>query len=109
MSSSAPLIMGSWVFLDALKPFVEMAALFAHCTMDDDDWTAIQYGVQDSDEDEGKWFYYYLEGTEPLYLELARAQGSDVIIVVARGNEALSRELQVIFFVCQSYQLSPLE
>jgi hypothetical protein len=108
MSGSAPLIMGSWVFEDTLKPFVEMVAFYAHCTLDDNDWTAIEYGVKDSDADKDKWFRYYLEGPELLYLELAINPGSDVVSVVARGNEALARELEVLFYVCQSYRLSPL-
>ena len=109
MSDSAPLIVGNWVFEDALKPFVEMAAFYAHCKLDDDDWTAIAYGLQDSDADEDKWFRYYLEGPEPLYLELAIAPGSQVVMLRARGNEALSRELQVLVDVCQTYRLSSWE
>jgi hypothetical protein len=109
MSGSLPLIVGDWIFDDTVKPFIAMAAFYAHCTLDDDDWTAVEQGVQASDEDKGNWYYFYLEGTEPLYLELARSPGSRVVLVRARGNEALARELQVLIDVGQTYRLSSRE
>jgi hypothetical protein len=109
MGGTLPLIVGDWIFDDTVKPFVAMAAVYTHCTLDEDDWTAVEQGVQDSDEDEGKWFYFYLEGTEPLYLELARSPGSRVVLVRARGNAALGHELQVLMDVCQTYRLSSRE
>ena len=105
------LTVDDWIFAENLKPFVEMLAHAANCPLDDDDWTAISYGVRDSNGDEEKWYTYPLEGQPRLHLELAAMPGSAVVSVRIRGPQdsppELPAQIELLVVMCQTYSILP--
>lgn len=102
----------NWIFAENLQPFVEVLAYLAGYTLYDEeyDWVTIEYGIQDTDEDEGRWYIYAFAGPRPLTLHLARNSGSDVVSVrVTRDAPIpadLAAQLHLLVLICQSYTLT---
>ncbi|HEV2459827.1 MAG TPA: hypothetical protein VGS80_15835 [Ktedonobacterales bacterium] len=95
-----------------LQPFVELLAYLAGYTLYDEeyDWVAIEYGITDTDEDEGKWYTYTFAGMHPLVLHVARTSGSHVISVRVTNDTAitadLAAQLDLLVTVCQHYTIA---
>jgi hypothetical protein len=98
-----------WIFAENLQPFVELLAFLAGYTLYDEeyDWVAIEYGIQDTDRDAGKWYTYSFAGTRLLMLHLAHNVGSSVVTVRVTSDAALTAELaaqlDLLVMVCQHY------
>jgi hypothetical protein len=70
-----------WVLEDNLRPFLTAVGWIVGYPFDPDDWTAISFGVRETDQEAGRWYAYEFAGRHRAMLSLARDPGSCVVHV----------------------------
>jgi hypothetical protein len=102
-------MISAWIWEGNLRPFLEMVALLVKCPFDADNWTAIQYGVRDTDNDADKRYTYPLLGEPELLVEVAAEPGASTIMVYLSSEAILTAELRAqittLINVCQNYSV----
>ena len=74
-------MMADWVYDENLRPFLLSLGWFVGYDLDVDDWTAIRYGIEGTDQKADRWFDYEFAGQQRAVLWLARDPGSSVVHV----------------------------
>src|SRR5262245_42665133 len=95
-----------WICEENLNPFLEIIAGHAGYGFGPDDWTAIRFGIQDTDEERGRWYEYEFPASQPMRLRLARDPGSSVLFVCTESDAETERTIQEVFRIAQRYRLS---
>jgi hypothetical protein len=103
-------VVAGWIFEENLRPFVEMVAYVAGYVFDEDDWTAIHFGVQDTDSERGPWLTYPFTGRMPLTLKAAKESGAGIVSFDLDSEAGLAPEveaqLDLLFLVCETCEVS---
>jgi hypothetical protein len=101
-----------WEVVQNLEPFVRLLALLIGSKLfsKEYDWFAIQYGLQDTDVHEGRWYSYPLGGSHAVILDVSHAPDAseDVNIrVTSAGGLApeLTAQVELLDMVCQEFML----
>jgi len=98
-------MVANWIFRNNLRPFLCILSGIVGYDFDDDDWTAIEYGLRDTDGDKGRWFTYRFEGAQTASLALALDQGTQVVLVQADTPAPLDTQVALAVSICQSFDL----
>jgi hypothetical protein len=94
-----------WVCEQNLKPFVEILSMYAGYDFDDGDWTAVEFGITDTDVERDAWFECELSGENTIQVALALDPGSSVLFFRAESNKETESKIDAIVPVLQSYDL----
>lgn len=78
----------SWIFEDNLLPFLTALGWIVDYDFDDNDWTAVYFGVRDTDCETKRWYDYDFSGASVASIKFARDPGSSVIFVEVEIAEA---------------------
>ncbi|MDH6223255.1 MULTISPECIES: hypothetical protein [Streptomyces] len=76
-----------WIWSHNLLPFLQLLSHYAGYAFDGTDWVTVEAGTEDTDDGRADgWYSYPLAGTRAeLEVTLARARGTDVLMVTVTG------------------------
>ncbi len=105
--------MEGFVAEENLEPFVALVAFLTGYDLYSEsyDYVGIQYGLQDTDVDKGRWYAYPLTGSIPVLLEVASEPGArEQVHVRVTSSTVLSAELtaqlDLLESICFKYILT---
>ncbi|MEU6158681.1 hypothetical protein [Streptomyces sp. NPDC047130] len=84
-----------WIWSQNLLPFLQLLSHYVGHAFDGADWQTVAAGIEDTDDERPDgWYAYPLAGTRAeVEVSLARAAGSDVLMVTVTGLP--NRELRL--------------
>jgi hypothetical protein len=94
-----------WIYSDNLKPLVEILSRFAGYEFDGGDWTALEFGVIDTNYEQDRWFRFEFVGSHSIRVEFAMDPGSEVLFVRIESDWETAPQIDVIVPLLQSYRL----
>jgi hypothetical protein len=68
-----------WIIEENLPHFLNVLGWIVGYAFDGDDWSAISFGIRDTDQEAGRWYRYSFQGRQRIELEVARDLGSSVV------------------------------
>jgi hypothetical protein len=94
-----------WIFKDNALPFFEMLAIIIGYEFDEDDWVALEYGLQSSDTDANpeQWFDYQFGNTK---FSVGIDSGTDVLRLRIEVDEKHVEAIQATVNVMNRYKAS---
>ena len=95
-----------WVKEANLRQFVEFASQRVGYDFDDDDWSAIEVGLEHTDVEKEHWFEYPLDGAERASIGIARDSDSSVVFVRADTAAAVEDALNIAVELMQRYEMA---
>jgi hypothetical protein len=81
-------MVSGWILEVNLRPFLTALGWFVGYDFDEDDWTAIHWGIKDTDVEADRWYDYEFAGDELAAIWLPCDPGSSIVHVrlgVAEG------------------------
>lgn len=92
---------GGWVWEQNVERLLRHLAQYAGYGFDDSDWSAVETGLQPTDEEQGLWFDYPLVGERHLAVHLARNTGAVPVSVRVTGDldEVLTARVETLLAV----------
>src|SRR5215213_8388696 len=93
---------------DNLRPFLEIVAAFVGYAFDEDDWTAIRFGVRDTVGERGLWYDYSLPGSHSAHVKVAYDEdpGTGVIMFRVDVPPALVPKMEAARDIVERFKLT---
>jgi hypothetical protein len=85
----------AWVYADNLRPFLTVLGWVVGYALDADDWTAISFGVCDSDAEADRWYDYEFAGRHCAAFSLGADPGTGVVLVRAQVPAELEPQVRL--------------
>jgi len=98
-------MMANWVFEENLRPFLLALSWFVDYDFDPDEWAAIRYGVEASDQEADRWYEYEFAGQQHAALWLARDPGSSVVHVRVEVPAAVVPKVEAAFEIFEAFRI----
>jgi hypothetical protein len=96
----------NWIWRKNLVPFISLLGAVLRCPFDDDDVSAIEAGIQGTDDEANRWFAYQLGDARHAALRLAQCGGGDEVMIGVEFQGS-AEAVETLFLVAQTYELSP--
>ncbi|HVS38898.1 MAG TPA: hypothetical protein VMS17_25295 [Gemmataceae bacterium] len=94
-----------WIFEDNLLPFLTILAAVVRYDFIRDEWSAVRFGVVETDEENGRWYDYEFAGNQRAAFRLARSVGSSVIHLELESDSDTELRMEVAVQIAQRYLL----
>lgn len=95
-----------WIFQKNLYSTLLILSEVIGYDIDDDDFNAIDYGLQGTSDEKNIWWYYQLIGDHTIYLQLAKdEENTDIVFIQLTFEEQLSKQVNLVIFVVQEFDL----
>jgi hypothetical protein len=101
-------MLGTWVLDQNLRPFLQTAAALAGYELEEDDWTAIEYGlfkIKIADDQHTRRVDYPLSGKRPLTVKLEKELGTSVVSIELTSDASLEALADGVALVIQTYEV----
>ena len=99
------LMLANWVFAENLRPFLISLGWFVGYEFDPDDWTAIRYGIEATDQEADRWFEYEFAGLQRAVFRLACDPGTSVVHVRVEVPAALVPKVEAAIAIFQAFRI----
>ncbi len=94
-----------WILEENLKPLLETLSGFIHYRFDDWDWTAIRFGIINTDAGKNQWYEYPLIGEQTVLVKIAMDPGSSVVHVEMQSEPGVEEKAEVAMEIFQTYRV----
>ena len=89
-------LLSYWILENDLIPFIELLSEASNYSFDENDETAIQLGVKETDYETELWYEYSLETDSEIKLKLAKDLGTDVVFFEIYGPQNIIDRMSII-------------
>lgn len=96
-----------WINEENLRPFLDTAFDFIDYVFDEADWQAVEYGIQETEVEQDKWFTYEMPVGPGLSVAVAHDDdnNSGVLFIQATSTPEVELKVAVIVGLMQNYYL----
>lgn len=101
-------MLANWVFDQNLRPFLETIATLAGYQFDEDDRTAVEFGLfktKIADHQVARRIDYPLSGDRPLTVKLEKQLGTSVVGFELTSDPDIEAKPDAVTLVMQTYQV----
>jgi hypothetical protein len=99
-------VVADWIIEENLRPFLTALGWFVGYDFDEDDWTAIRYGIKGTEQDADRWFDYEFAGQHRAYLWLASDTGTSILHVRVEVPESVVPKVEAALSIFQWFHLA---
>lgn len=92
-----------WIYEENILPWLETIANFVGYKFDEWDWNAVNFGIQNTNVEEEKWYEYQLIGNQIADVKIAIDVGASVMFVQLQSEKSVEEKAQVATEIFQNY------
>lgn len=99
-------MLADWIRAENLRPFLLSLGWFVSYDVDAEDFTSIVHGIEPTEEEADRWFYYEFVGQQRAAFRLACDPGSSIIHVRVEVSAAIEPKVEAAIAIFQAFKIT---
>jgi hypothetical protein len=95
----------NWIYEDNLHPFLTVLSWIVEYAFDPDEWMAIRFGIEETNDERNVWYDYEFSGKTSAQFRIAREPGGSVVHLQIKVPESLSSEVKLTMQMFSTFHI----